>query len=452
MIRLVIVFSILLVQVWAESPRPNILFVITDDQSFDALAVVQREQGERGRFPWLETPNLDRLAAEGVRFRNAFGVNSLCSPSRAVNLTGRYNHLNGIASNFRPFPAESVTQATLLRDAGYITAHIGKWHMGGQRERPGFDYHATYSAHGRYQDAPFFVEGKKTATVGWVDDVATDYAIDFLQRQSGKSKPWLMMLGYKTPHQPWEPPARTQDLYAGEKAGRPTNQESLPPYFAREPRSTDGNSKTWNNLDYFRCVTAMDESFGRVLDALEESGEADRTVVIFTSDNGMYLGAHGTGDKRSAYDESLRVPFIVRDPRLAESTRGRVVDEMVLNLDLVPAVLELAGVTGPAELQGRSWVPLLTQRVADWRESWFYEYFTEAQRMTRVPDVTAVRTTGAKLIKYPGFPEWTELFDLKRDPYERVNLYGTGAAAELQAGLEAEHERLVDELDFHEPA
>ena len=202
----------------AEPARPNILFIFTDDQSYDALSIVQKEQGEKGRFPWLKTPNLDLLTAEGVRFSNAFVTNSLCSPSRAVNLTGLYNHErgNGIASNLRPFPVKNVTHATLMRAAGYTTAYVGKWHMGSQRERPGFDYHATYKGHGQYANCPFIVDGKDTPTKGWVDDVATDYAINFINKQKKSAKPWSLVLGFKTPHQPWEPPARAKILYAGE--------------------------------------------------------------------------------------------------------------------------------------------------------------------------------------------------------------------------------------------
>jgi hypothetical protein len=168
--------------------RPNLLFIYTDDQRYDAMSVVQKEQGERGRFPWFQTPNMDRLAAEGVRFRNAFVVCSLCAPSRAVNLTGRYNHLNGIASNFRPFPIDNVTHASLLRAAGYTTAYVGKWHMDSQRERPGFDHHYSFIAHARYWDPVFIVDGKDTPTKGWIDDISTDYAIEFMKSQKGSAK------------------------------------------------------------------------------------------------------------------------------------------------------------------------------------------------------------------------------------------------------------------------
>ncbi len=434
--------------------RPNIVFIYTDDQSYEALSVVQNELGKRGRFPWLKTPNMDRIAAEGVRFRNAFVVNSLCSPSRAVNLTGRYNHLNGIASNFRAFPTNNVTCATLLRDAGYTTAYVGKWHMDGQRERPGFDHHATYTGHGRYADCPFIVDGKDVLTTGWVDDVATDYAIQFVQEQNASGKPWLLMLGFKTPHQPWEPPARTKNHYDGETARSVPNLNTPPPYGGKNQKDRAGQpipERVSINLDYFRCVAAVDDCVGRLLDALDASHFSTNTMVIYTSDNGVYLGAHATGDKRSAYEESIRVPFLVRYPGLGEAARGRVVDEMVLNLDLAQTLLDFAGVSAPKEMQGQSWRPLLTGSPASWRKSWFYEYFAENQKGTRIPDITAVRTTDAKLIRYRGHQAWNEMFDLKSDPYEIHNLYNDPAHASLKNTLQAEHDRLAKELGYRVP-
>jgi arylsulfatase A-like enzyme len=446
------------VAIHAAAPaKPNFLFIITDDQSYEALSVVQKELGEKGRFPWLKTPNLDRLANEGVRFRNAFVMNSLCSPSRAANLTGLYNHEsgNGIASNFRPFPVNSVTHATLLQGAGYTTAYVGKWHMGTQRERPGFDFAASYIGHGKYADCPFIVNGKNTPTTGWVDDVATDYAIEFINKQKTSAKPWSLVLGYKTPHQPWQPPARTKDLYTGEVSRTVPNVNTPPIYFGKqnqENRSKRPVPPTMpTNLNYFRCVAAMDDCVGRLLKALDQSGFAANTVVIFTSDNGFYLGAHSTGDKRSAYEESLRVPFLVRYPALAAKASARVVDDMVLNIDLAPSLLDFAGVSIPKVMQGRSWRTLLTGQDPSWRKSWFYQYFAEDQKGTNVPDMTAVRTADAKLIKYPGYKQWTELFDLKADPYEINNLINDPAAADLKAKMLAEHDRLAKELNFHVP-
>jgi arylsulfatase A-like enzyme len=441
----------------AEQARPNVLFIYTDDQSYDALSIVQKEQGEKGRFPWLKTPNLDRLAGEGVRFRNAFVTNSLCSPSRATSLTGLYNHEqgNGIASNFRSFPVANVTHASLMRAAGYTTAYVGKWHMGKQRERPGFDFHATYSSHGQYKDCPYIVDGKDVPSTGWVDDVATDYAIGFIEKQKDSAKPWSLILGFKTPHQPWEPPARSKNLYAGEVARSVPNINTPPIYsgnqdpVTKEAKPVPPTAPT--NLNYFRCVTAMDDCVGRLLKALDQSGFASNTIVIFTSDNGIYLGAHAVGDKRSAYEESLRVPFLVRYPALGEKAVGRVADEMVLNLDLAPSLLDFAGLPVPKEMQGRSWKTLLTGPDPSWRESWFYQYFTEDQKGTNVPDITAVRTADAKLIKYPGHRAWTELFDLKADPYEIRNLIDDPAAAPLKAKMLAEHDRLAKEIDFRVP-
>ncbi len=434
--------------------QPNILFIYTDDQRYDAFSAVQREQGEQGRFPWFQTPRLDQLAAEGVRFRNAFVVNSLCSPSRAVNLSGRYNHLNGIASNFRDFPVNSVTHATLLRAAGYQTAYIGKWHMGNQRERPGFDYAASYIGHSHYFDSEFIVQGEKVKSSGWIDDVAADYAVDFLKKQQGVEKPWMMVVGFKTPHGPFTPPARAKERFKDAQA-RVVPNCTVPPPYDEQVKQRLANLQLGEtvpvNLDYMRCVSAMDECLGRILDALDASGLKEQTVVIFTSDNGFYLGEHGLGDKRSAYDESLRVPFVVRYPALGSAARGRVCDQMVLNLDLVRSILDLAGVKAPEQIQGKSWKPLLTADVADWRRAWFYEYFAEAQKGSRVPDIKAVRTDSAKLITYGGHPEWTEMFDLSKDPYEIRNLYRDPDAAALRAELERELERLAEESGYVVP-
>ncbi len=442
----------------ADAPqRPNLLFVYTDDQRYDAFSAVQREQGERGRFPWFKTPHMDRLAAEGVRFRNAFVVNSLCAPSRAVNLTGRYSHCNGIASNFRPFPVDSVTHATLLRAAGYTTAYVGKWHMDSQRERPGFDFHASFIGHARYVDAPFLVDGKETPTQGWIDDVSTDYAIGFMRRQKGAAKPWSMVVGFKAPHGPFTPPECARERFAGEQARSVPNLATATPYLegakpkrAPEPAAA-GGAAVPVNLDYFRCVSAADDCLGRLLEALDACGFAGNTVVIYTSDNGFYLGEHGLGDKRSAYDESLRVPFIVRDPTLGAAGRGQVRDEMVLNLDLAQTLLDYAGVAAPPEMQGRSWRPLLAGAAAGWRQSWFYEYFAEKQKNSRVPDIAAVRTADAKLITYVGHEAWTELFDLKADPYETRNVMGDPAYAALRARLTAELARLKAEVGYRVP-
>jgi arylsulfatase A-like enzyme len=403
--------------------RPNFLFIITDDQRWDALGVVQREQGERGRFPWFTTPNMDRLAAEGVRFRNAFVVQSLCSPSRAAFLAGRYNHVNGVRDNSTHFPTNSVTVATQLRPAGYTTAYIGKWHMQDQRgPRPGFDFSASYVGQGKYNDMPFEINGVATETKGWIEDVATDYTMDFIRRNT--NRPFLAFLGFKTPHEPSIPPARATNRFVGQLARRVPNLET-PAIFKRlgqrsEPPKLPPTGDVRVNLNYFRCLSAVDENVGRLLALLNELHLATNTVVVFTSDNGFYLGEHGgLIDKRTAYEESMRIPMLVRYPPLIKP--GSVRDEMVLNVDVAPTFLGLAGVAVPSGMQGADFTGLFNGQPPAWRSAFLFEYFRDPA-YPEVPIAFALRTGTAKLIRYENNPAWVELFDLRQDPYETNNL------------------------------
>ena len=445
----------------AAERRPNFLFIYTDDQRWDAMGVVQREQGERARFPWFKSPNMDRLADGGVRFRNAFVTLSLCAPSRAAYLTGRYNHLNGITNNHTPFPENSVTHATLLRAAGYRTAYIGKWHMGEQRgQRPGFDYSASFVGHGRYQNCPFEINGVPTPTNGWVDDVSTDFAIEWMKQN--RDQPFSMVVGFKSPHSPRggnNLPERLRSLYDGETSRTVPNSNATAIFNGPPPAADDdkprGLSANSVHLDYLRHVNGADENLGRLLDTLDSLGLAGDTVVVYTSDNGYYLGEHGLGDKRSIYEESLRVPMLVRYPRLF--AKGQVLDEMVLNIDLAPTFLDLAGVPVPAEMQGVSWKALASgQKPADWRRSFLAEYFFE-NGGGNTPTLVGLRTTTAKLVKYPGHEEWTEVFDIAADPYELKNLASDPGlrdklGAELDAQVKAMNYAVPENVDKPRPA
>jgi arylsulfatase A-like enzyme len=415
----------------AETKKPlNILIMVSDDQRWDQLGVVQAEQGERARFPFLQTPRLDALAAAGMRFRNAFVTDSLCSPSRSAMLTGQYNHTNGIIDNFTPF-SPRPTWATALQAAGYTTAYIGKWHHGEmQLERPGFDYVATYAGQGQYYDATFKVsnELRPKKMKGYVDSRSVDFAIEFLQKQP-RDKPFAMMIGFKASHQPFTPMAENAHDYSGDTIRPARNWDALPPFSAlkkpipwrRPPPMVD-----WQ-MDILRTIEGVDTNVGRVLDALSELDLANNTLVIFASDNGYHLGERGMGDKRSAYEESMRVPLIMRLPGVIEP--GTVSDAMVLNIDFAPTILDMAGQEIPAAMHGRSVRPLFGPDPVAWRDSFLYEYwqentFWQRSKERRVPTILAVRTPRYKLITYPDYKKWTELFDLEADPDETRNLVG----------------------------
>ena len=437
---------------FAETKRPNFLFVLTDDQRWDAISAVQKEQGDKARFPWLKTPVLDRLKSQGAIFRNSFCTTSLCSPGRASLLTGQYAHTHGVSNNHTPLPADSITYASVLKENGYRTGYIGKWHMGTQPERPGFDFSASYHGQGKFFGCPVTIRkdgGQEQVIVDkWIDDASADYAIDFLREN--KDKPFLLTVGFKSVHGPREPHADFKDEYIGEKSKPVPNLRSPAPF--RPDAVNDERNTAPDNpkmLDYFRTLTSADRSFGRILDELDTLDLDDNTIVIFTSDNGYYLGEHGLGDKRSAYEESLRVPLLIRSP--FHKITGKDVTPIVLNIDLAPTIVDLAGITIPASFQGRSLRPLLEdQPPAGWRESFLYEYFYE--RNFRNPTILGLRSTKGKIITYPGRPQWNELFDLAEDPYETTNHYNNPDKAALRKELEAGLEKQKLETAFKVPS
>lgn len=432
----------------APETKPNFVFMFSDDQRYDALGVVQREQGDSGRFPWFQTPNMDRIANEGIRFRNAFVVTALCSPSRACFLTGQYGHKNGIINNRTPFPQQATTYASVLGQAGYATGYVGKFHMGTQSgQRPTFGYSASFVGQGKYQDCPVEVNGIKQETKGWIDDVSTDFALDFIRKN--RKVPFALTLGFKAPHGPFTPPERHKNSFQGKLARKTPNFDFPPPFPTNRTvfPKLDG-PEVPVSIPYFGSIAGVDDNVGRVLKALDEHGLTRNTVVIYSSDNGYYHGEHGLGDKRSAYEESIRIPLLVRCPSLTDKPGTR--DAMALNIDLAPTILDIAGVPIPASMQGKSWKPLLQGKQTTLRDSFFYEYFRENPFFT--PTITAVRTPNAKLVKYPGNEGWNQLFDLTKDPFETSNLIKSPEATQLLARLEAEYERLAREVDYKAPA
>lgn len=433
----------------AEHLSPNVLLIVTDDQRWDQLAVVQRELGEHARFSFLKTPNLDALASEGLRFNNAFVTTSLCSPSRSAILTGQYNHTNGITDNQTPFSPRQ-TWATVLQTAGYETAYMGKWHHGGQWERPGFDHVASFAGQGNYENTVFRVNGRPVKTRGYVDERTVDFAIDYLEGRG--ERPFAMMVGLKAVHQPFTPMNAHKEQYALDRVLPAANWNAQPPwmdpkYPVRRKRPAD--RPIW--MDILRTLSSIDHNVGRLMTALDELGLTKNTVVIFTSDNGYLFGEHGLGDKRAAYEDSIRVPLIVRFP--SEISAGKISDAMVLNIDLAPTILDLAGQEAPGAIQGKSLRPLFSEEPEQWREVFLYEYWQEFVRgeqrsFTRIPTILAIRTNTHKLVTYPDNRAWTELYDLRKDPGEARNLAGYRASRKTLGAMCDQLQELLVETGY----
>ncbi len=442
----------------AGKERPNIIFIMTDDHASHAMSCY----GSRIN----KTPNLDRLAQEGMRFDNCFCTNSICAPSRAVILTGKYSHLNGITDNRKVFDGEQQTFPKLLQGAGYETAMIGKWHL--KSSPTGFDYWNVLPGQGDYHNPTLIEMGEKKKHEGYVTDLITDFALDWLKGRDG-DKPFCLMYQHKAPHRRWYPDDKHADMYKDAPVPLPETFDDdyatrsdaardqamtierhmdekdvkMPP-----PEGLDGHVlKEWKYQrymqDYLACVASVDDNVGRVLDYLDESGLAENTMVVYTSDQGFYLGDHGWFDKRFMYEESLRMPLLVRYPKGIEA--GSVNSDIVLNLDFGPTFLDAAGVRVPGDMQGQSIRPLLAGSTpADWRTGMYYHYF-EYPGAHSVKRHYGIRTQRHKLIHfYYDINAW-ELYDLAEDPNELNNLYGKPEYVDIIAKLKAELEQLREE-------
>jgi arylsulfatase A-like enzyme len=429
--------------------RPNVVFILTDDQRWDCLGVAGH--------PFLKTPNLDRIANEGVRFANAFATHSLCSPSRASFLSGLYSHQHGVQNNFTEFPAQVASYPKALQAAGYRTGYIGKWHMGegNDEARPGFDYWASHKGQGQYNDTEFNVNGTRQVMKGYYAHTVTDLAKAFLK---SNQRPFALVVGHKAPHGLWVPEpkyAHTYDNVAIAKPATATLGPGTPDWVTRRV-------KTWHGIDgplygakdydtfvrtYLETILSVDDSVGEITETLRAMGELDNTILVFAGDQGFLLGEHASIDKRTAWEESIRLPFLIRYPEVIKSPR--VVPEMVLNMDLAPTVVDLCGVSGYPATPGRSLRPLMagTTPAQPWRSSFLYEYNFESE-FPYTPNVRAVRTDEWKYIHYPngeGQPdtELAELYHLKADPHETTNLINDAASQPTLTSLKAELQKLL---------
>ena len=464
-----------------EPMPPNIVFIFTDDHASHAI-------GAYGSVI-NQTPNLDRLAREGMLFRNAFVTNSICAPSRATVLTGQYGHLNGVPTNRDTLDLHSIEYAfpKLLRAAGYETAMIGKWHL---KLRPdGFDHYEVLRGQGLYYNPLMLTPGDSVRYTGYTTDIITDRALEWLSHGRDPDQPFLLMYQHKAPHRRWDPgpdhltlyddveipePETLFDDYAGRTSAALTQEMTIREHlddrdlkFVAPPELTDEQLVAWDaaydpkneafraaNLtgddlvrwkyqryikDYLRTIASVDDNIGRLLDYLDDAGLAENTIVVYTSDQGFYLGDHGWFDKRWMYEESLRTPLIVRWPGVVAP--GSENNDLVQNLDFAETFLDVAGVPIPDMMQGRSLVPLLEGTTpSDWRDAIYYQYF-EYPGWHMVRRHYGVRTLRHKLIYYYEIDEW-ELFDLVADPRELHSVYDDPQYAEVVTDLKDRLERL----------
>lgn len=427
----------------AAPARPNIVFILVDDLRFDALGCTGH--------PFLKTPNIDRLAVEGVNFRHAFVSTPLCSPSRASFLTGQYAHTHQVQGNGDPSGGKQlITFPRLLQPAGYTTAYVGKWHMGDDDSpRPGFDRWVSFKGQGAYTDPTLNIDGKIVKTEGYVTDILTDHAVEFVRRPH--DKPFCVYLAHKAVHSGFTPAPRHKNFFADQPIVRaPSVRDSLEgkPVLTRElPQAerSDQNPGTKDEVvrNQLAAVLAIDEGVGRLLRALEETKRLDDTLVIFASDNGFFWGEHGRGDKRMAYEESIRIPLLMRYPKLIEAKSIR--EQLVLNVDVAPTLLDLDGAAVPKNMHGRSLVPLLKNGGGDWRPSVLTEYFGNPHN--RIPAWQSVRTERWKYVRYvgAGLDGLDELYDLQTDRYEMRNVIGESNASKTLAQMRSELDRLLAE-------
>ena len=481
-----------------KGKRPNIIFIMTDDHAYQALSAYDSTL--------ISTPNIDRIAREGMIFQNAFVTNSICSPSRAVALTGKFSHLNTVRDNLDTFDINQQTFPKILQSEGYETAIFGKWHL--KSTPQGFDHWEVLPDQGHYYHPEFLTANGTIKTRGYVTNLITDKAINYLN-QRDQDKPFLLIYNHKAPHRQWWPeigdleeftqrdfakPPTLHDDYEGR--GRAANEAEMridehmalsmdnkihpdlvkklsytefmnwyvPSYQQRFNRLSDTEKAAWSKFyhpinsafeqmrltgkelvewkhnrylqDYLGTIRSVDRNVGRLLNYLDENNLADNTIIIYTSDQGFYLGEHGWFDKRFMYEESFRTPLLIRYPDKVKP--GSVNQDLVQNIDFAPTMLDVAGVDIPADMQGMSMTPLLKGADQEWRDELYYHYY-EYPGIHMVKRHYGIRTDRYKLIHfYHDIDEW-ELYDLKADPNEMTNVYGDLAYGDIQNEL---HDRL----------
>ncbi len=430
----------------ADAPqKPNIVFVLVDDIRWDAFSCMGS--------PVAKTPNIDRIANEGALFKNFFVSIPLCSPSRGSFLTGQYPHRHGVIDNadHSELSHKLVTFPKLLHDAGYETAFVGKWHMGNDdTPRPGMDHWLGFKGQGVYNDPVLNIDGERKKVPGYITDILNSNAVAFINKPH--DKPFMLYLSHKAVHGPFMPPERYKKLYGDVKVPFPKSihdddhdKPVLLVHDPKHPKAIVPKGPDWAGpekaaKDQLRCLAAVDDGVRDMLAALEKNGQLDNTMFVFTSDNGFFWGEHGLGDKRWAYEESIRDPLFIRYPKLIKA--GTKYDQIVMNIDIAPTFLELGGTTIPKDVQGMSLLPLFKDKSANWRKSALFEYFTDPP-YPRFPAWKAARTSDWVYIRYEGVSGMDELFDLKKDKLQMHNLVNDSKASGQLKNMQSELDALL---------
>lgn len=485
--------------------KPNILFIMSDDHAWQAIGAYNHPVSQIA-----PTPNIDRIANEGMVFTQTFCSNSICGPSRATIITGKHSHINGFTHNGKKFDGSQQTLPKLLQKAGYETAIVGKWHLAG--EPTGFDYWNIINDQGSYYNPDFVTPGDTVRHIGYATDLITDFSLEWLKNNRNKEKPFFMMLHHKAPHRNWMPSPRNlnkydsvkfpvpetyfdnyegrqaaaeqemniyQHMYEGHDLKMSIAKGSDSLRYNRWPgeftRMTPEQDSIWKaayrpkndafydaNLDekgealwkfqrymqdYMACIASVDEGVGQVLDYLKEAGLDKNTIVVYTSDQGFYLGEHGWFDKRFMYEESFRMPFLIRYPGVIEA--GTVSDALTQNIDFAETFLDFAGVPIPNDMQGMSMKPIMVSGTPDdWRTALYYHYY-EYPAFHMVKRHYGIRTDRYKLIHFYNDIDTWELFDLEKDPNEMNNLIDDPGYDQIEEQLRKQLDELM--VKYKEP-
>ncbi len=445
---------------YSQQTPENIIFILSDDHRYDYMSFHPDSPD------FLQTPEMDRMAEGGAHIANAFVTTSLCSPSRASILTGQYAFRHGAVDNANPIKEGTVFFPQQMQEEGYQTAFFGKWHIGGASDdpQPGFDRWVSFRGQGVYNNPTLNFDGERRQVEGYTTDLLTDYAIDWIDEERDKSKPFFVYLSHKAVHAEFYPAERHDDMYADAELEKPQSMKYIERNYEGKPDWVREQRFSWHGVDYMyhnredhpqtldeiiteysETLMGVDESIGRVLDYLEENGLAENTLVIYMGDNGFMLGEHGLIDKRQAYEESMRVPMIAWAPGFIEA--GTTIDENILNIDLTPTFLEIAGGNMPDnhEVDGRSFLSILEDGESDdWRTTFTYQYFWE-HSFPQTPTTYAIRGDRFKYIYYHGIWDKNELYDLQNDPREMHNLIDTPDYQDERNRLRTEMFNLFEE-------